>query len=98
MYKETFENPRFSVGERVRVVKAKECSFGYAINMNEYINREVVITNVAWSENHYCYRYRLNDDFRFVWDAGCLEKIENTNENFNVDNSAIDEFLNLFIK
>ena len=98
MYEETLENPRFSVGDRVRVVKAKGCSFGYAKNMDAYINREVVITNVNWNENRYCYGYRLNDDWHFVWDADCLEKIENTNDNFDVDNSAIDEFLNSFIK
>ncbi len=104
MYKETFEHPRFSVGDRVRVVKAKACLFGYVINMEEYVNCEVVITDINWSKFYHCYEYRLNDDWRFVWDADCLEKIENTNESFSVvsplhvDNSAIDEFLNSFIK
>lgn len=98
MYEETFENPRFSVGDRVRVIKARGCSFGYIKNMDEYINREVVITNMDWSEYRDCYRYRIDDELCFVWDADCLEKIENTNENFNVDNSVIDEFLSSFIK
>lgn len=98
MNKETFEHPRFSVGDRVRVVEARGCAFGYVEDMDAYINREVVITDVTWAESHYCYKYRLNDDWRFVWDADCLEEIENTNESFGVDNSAIDEFLNSFIK
>lgn len=98
MYEETFGNPRFSVGDRVRVIKAKGCSFGYVIDMEEYVNCEVVITDMDWSKYHNCYLYRLNNGLRFVWDADCLEKIENTNENFNVDNSVIDEFLSSFIK
>lgn len=98
MYKETLENPRFSVGETVLVTQARNCRFGYHPVMDRYVNYEAWIIKMVWSEHHNCYEYTLDVDPRFVWDFDCLEKIENANENFDVDNSAIDEFLSSFIK
>lgn len=90
--------PQFKVGERVKVTQVRNCLFGYVRSMDHYVNCEVPITDMVWSELKKCYKYTLNYAPWLAWDSGCLEKIENANENFDVDNSVIDEFLSSFIK
>lgn len=69
--------PIAAVGDRVRVIDVKNCTFGYNRNMLMYIGMEAVVTKCRWSSESAEHLYCLDiDNGNYHWCRKCIERIE----------------------
>ena len=67
---------KYKIGDIVRIVDAKNCTFGFADDMQRYIDREATIKKVLWSEYRREYAYSVDVYMcKWVWCSKCFEPI-----------------------
>ena len=79
MYYETAGNPRFHIGDHVRVVDSpyNDCPFVWIDEMTLFCGKEVRIINAWWNSVNNAYAYIIEGP-SCVWCANCFNEIADT--------------------
>lgn len=96
MYHETEGNPRFHVGDYVRVVDNPfwGCPFGWVGGMTLLCGKEVKITQAWWNYISKTYVYGV-DHSGYAWCANCFNEIADTIHE-QTESGFLEDFRNLF--
>lgn len=79
MYHETEGNPRFHIGDYVRVVDSPytNCPFSWIGEMTQFCGKEVRIIDAWWSFDKNTYTYQIEGSSCY-WCANCFNEIADT--------------------
>lgn len=79
MYHETYDSPRFQVGDNVRVVDEpyENCPFCWIDEMTLFCGKEVQIEHRTWIERDNIYAYWIKGS-SCSWCANCFDETANT--------------------
>lgn len=96
MYHETEGNPRFHVGDYVRVVDNPyyDCPFGWIGEMTLFCGKEVQIRRVWWVLARNRYAYEIEGSL-CVWCVNCFNEIADTIPE-QTESDFLEDFRNLF--